>query len=97
MLNSPVGSTRAWLGGAADQCQIAANWKRGRVERFWSQHREASLNWLALGLLLAAWNASNNDATTEMRSRPASLRGYSYVSVRAASRRAPQHAVVRAE
>ena len=24
--------------------------------------REASLNWLALGLLLAAWNASDNDA-----------------------------------
>jgi hypothetical protein len=23
----------------------------------WTQRREASLNWLALGLLLAAWNA----------------------------------------
>lgn len=30
--------------------------------QFWSKHREASLNWLALGLLLAAWNASDNDA-----------------------------------
>ena len=28
---------------------------------FWSQRREASLNWLALGLLLAAWNAADND------------------------------------
>jgi hypothetical protein len=28
---------------------------------FWSKHREASLNWLALGLLLAAWNASDNE------------------------------------
>jgi hypothetical protein len=46
---------------------------------------EAALNWLALGLLLAAWNASNNDAATLVRRRPESLRGYSYVSVRAAS------------
>jgi hypothetical protein len=29
---------------------------------FWSRHREASLNWLALGLLLAAWNASDQEA-----------------------------------
>lgn len=29
--------------------------------RFWAEHREASLNWLALGILLAAWNVSNND------------------------------------
>jgi hypothetical protein len=28
---------------------------------FWSKNREASLNWLALGLLLAAWNASDNE------------------------------------
>jgi hypothetical protein len=52
---------------------------------FWSQRREASLNWLALGLLLAAWNAADNNAGEEHR-RPASLRGYSYVSVRAATR-----------
>jgi hypothetical protein len=31
------------------------------ARQFWSQHREASLNWLALGLLLAAWNASDDD------------------------------------
>jgi hypothetical protein len=29
---------------------------------FWCSRREASLNWLALGLLLAAWNASDNNA-----------------------------------
>ncbi len=52
---------------------------------FWSQHREATLNWLALGLLLAAWNAADNDAG-EAHRRPAALRGYSYVSVRAAAR-----------
>jgi hypothetical protein len=50
---------------------------------FWSARREASLNWLALGLLLAAWNASDNDA---VNARPENLRGYSYVSVRAAHR-----------
>ena len=53
---------------------------------FWSAWREASLNWLALGLLLAAWNASDNDAAANARPRPEALRGYSYVSVRAAHR-----------
>jgi hypothetical protein len=69
---------------------------------FWSLRREASLNWLALGLLLAAWNASDNDAHNDghpdahndMRKdsaatvprRPEALRGYTYVSVRAANR-----------
>jgi hypothetical protein len=51
---------------------------------FWYARREASLNWLALGLLLAAWNASDNDAAANARPRPQALRGYSYVSVRAA-------------
>jgi hypothetical protein len=61
---------------------------------FWSLRREASLNWLALGLLLAAWNASDNDAhidtrkdsTATVRRRPEALRGYTYISVRAANR-----------
>ena len=53
--------------------------------KLWSQHREASLNWLALGLLLAAWNAADDDGG-RMRPRPPSLRGYSYVSVRAVAR-----------
>jgi len=35
---------------------------------FWSKHREASLNWLALGLLLAAWNASDNEMQNDLRS-----------------------------
>ena len=57
---------------------------------FWTLRREASLNWLALGLLLAAWNASDNDAATggDAQRRPEALRGYSYVSVRAANRMA---------
>jgi len=57
---------------------------------FWTLRREATLNWLALGLLLAAWNASDNDASGNGSAatprRPEALRGYSYVSVRAANR-----------
>jgi hypothetical protein len=60
-------------------------WQRASRVTWWSQHREASLNWLALGLLLAAWNASDNEVTTVARRRPESLRGYSHVSVRAAT------------
>jgi hypothetical protein len=56
----------------------------GSTETWWAQRREASLNWLALGVLLAAWNASNNDAAQAWR-RPPALRGYSTVSVRAAT------------
>jgi hypothetical protein len=59
---------------------------RHPVASFWSARREASLNWLALGLLLAAWNASDNDAAANVRRRPEALRGYTYVSVRAAQR-----------
>ena len=59
---------------------------------FWSSRREASLNWLALGLLLAAWNASgSNDAEANSRPRPEALRGYPYVSVRAAQRVSSAH------
>jgi hypothetical protein len=50
--------------------------------------REAALNWLALGLLLAAWNASDNDTGAALRPRPEALRGYDYVSVRAVQRMA---------
>jgi hypothetical protein len=59
---------------------------RHPIGSFWSARREASLNWLALGLLLAAWNASDNDGAADARRRPEALRGYSYVSVRAAHR-----------
>ena len=59
-------------------------WQAGKGSR-WSQHREATLNWLALGLLLAAWNASDNAPATQTRRRPEALRGYSSVSVRAAT------------
>jgi hypothetical protein len=53
---------------------------------FWTTHREATMNWLALGLLLAAWNAADNRPAPDLRRRPEALRGYAYVSVRAANR-----------
>jgi hypothetical protein len=53
---------------------------------FWSTRREASLNWLARGMLLAAWNASDNEPAANAPRRPEALRGYSHVSVRAANR-----------
>ena len=57
----------------------------------WSEHREASLNWLALGLLLAAWNVSDNDASQISSQRPAALRGYASVSVRGLQRSVAYH------
>jgi hypothetical protein len=54
----------------------------------WASRREASQNWLALGLLLAAWNTVDNDAASGAHRRPAALRGYDYVSVRATQRMA---------
>jgi hypothetical protein len=59
-------------------------WRAGSEETWWSQRRETSMNWLALGVLLAAWNASDNDTATQAPRRPDALRGYSHVSVRAA-------------
>jgi hypothetical protein len=48
--------------------------------------RERTRNWIALGLLLAAWNAANDDAQRAVR--PESLRAYPLVSVRALVRSA---------
>jgi len=53
-------------------------------DQLWSQRREAALNWLAFGLLLAAWNAADDAAPATPR--PQALRGYSQVSVRAVER-----------
>jgi hypothetical protein len=56
----------------------------GLPDQFWSQRREAALNWLAFGLLLAAWNAADDGEA--VKRRPESVRGYSQVSVRAIAR-----------
>jgi len=51
-----------------------------------SSRAEATRNWLALGLLLAAWNASDDRAAANTKPRPDALRGYACVSVRAVHR-----------
>jgi hypothetical protein len=55
---------------------------------YWTSRRESALNWLALGLLLAAWNASDNKPAPDLRRRPESLRSHAFVSVRAVQRAA---------
>lgn len=55
---------------------------------FWANHRESALNWLALGLLLAAWNGVD-DTPSKSAPRPAALKGYDTVSVRALQRTSP--------
>jgi len=65
-------------------------WQVGCKGAWWFQSREASLNWLAFGVLLAAWNASDNDTAAQVGRRPPALRGYSTVSVRAATLHAEQ-------
>jgi hypothetical protein len=72
--------------GSGGARRTGSGWKCGSKDTWWAQHREASLNWLALGLLLAAWNASDNDTAAQVRRRPEALRGYPSVSVRAAQR-----------
>jgi hypothetical protein len=64
---------------------VGSVWQAGCEGNWWSQRREASLNWLAFGLLLAAWNASDDAQSVSAPRRPDALRGYSSVSVRAAT------------
>jgi hypothetical protein len=86
MSTSPTEIALGSLRVSGSARRTGSGWERGPTWHFWAQHREASLNWLALGLLLAAWNASDNDTATQVRRRPEALRGYSSVSVRAAHR-----------
>jgi hypothetical protein len=85
-----MGSDTGLVPRTRERTMSNANPARSPSVSFWSSRREASLNWLALGLLLAAWNASDNDAAADARPRPEALRGYSHVSVRAAGRIAAQ-------
>ena len=52
----------------------------------WLSRYEASRNWLALGLLLAAWNSVAKIDQQGGARRPHALRAYPFVSVRAAVR-----------
>jgi hypothetical protein len=67
----------------AEAGTVGFAWQAERIDAWWCRRREAALNWLALGLLLAAWNATDNDPVAHAKPRPGALRGYSYVSVRA--------------
>ncbi len=51
------------------------------AREFWSKHREASLNWLALGLLLAAWNASDNEVHPDPSAPMHHAKGHKTVNV----------------
>jgi hypothetical protein len=43
---------------------------------------EPRLNWLALGILLAAWNFCDNDSVHEAAAKPAALAHHEWVTVR---------------
>jgi hypothetical protein len=60
------------------------------LAQFWQEHREASRNWLALGVMLAAWNLTNDEVAKSAARRPEALRRYDYVSVRAVQRMADE-------
>jgi len=87
MLRMPAKTTQGSLRTADAKSGVGSRWKCGSTGRvgYTGTWREASFNWLALGLLLAAWNASNDDPARPARRRPESLRGYSYVTARAAA------------
>src|SRR5579859_903215 len=86
MSTHPAGIALCSLRGSGSAGRTGSGCGHDSTWHFWAQHREASLNWLALGLLLAAWNASDNDTPAHLRRRPEALRGYAAVSVRAAHR-----------
>jgi len=56
----------------------------------WTQRLEAPLNWLALGVLLAAWNAVDDSSAGRRRTEhlPDHLLGYPCVTVRSIARSA---------
>jgi hypothetical protein len=80
-------TTMSMTGASRDRpaSQAAAAPLFSNPRAFWMHNREASLNWLAFGLLLAAWNAAGDDGSNA-GARPEALRGYASVSVRAAQR-----------
>lgn len=51
----------------------------------WFEMRnESARNWLALGLLLAAWNFCDNDAVGTVTDKPPSLQKHAVITVRSA-------------
>lgn len=92
MSTMPAATKRGALSASSFGPSFGSRWKRSPSWGYGSTgaSREAALNWLAFGLLLAAWNVSNDDPSNSVQSRPDSLRGYPFVSARAASLHAPQ-------
>jgi hypothetical protein len=61
---------------------VARNWSA--IPAWRVATRERTMSWLAFGLLLAAWNFSDNDAVTPGAARPPRLENHAFVTVRAA-------------
>lgn len=61
-------------------------WMIGSPRAIWTQRGELARNWLALGMLLAAWNAVDGNEPAGIAKRPHALRGYACISVRAVQR-----------
>ena len=72
------------IGGNEELPMRSLNPSFGVPSALWTQHREATLNWLALGLLLAAWNAADDSGSRPPR--PDSLSAYPCVTVRTMTR-----------
>jgi hypothetical protein len=47
---------------------------------FWAKHRESTLNWLALGMLLAAWNAADRQSTASVAAQTKLSKGHKSVN-----------------
>jgi hypothetical protein len=60
----------------------ARNWNSALAWREISQ--EKTLNWLALGLLLAAWNCSDDAAVITGAGRPPELQNHAIITARVA-------------
>lgn len=57
----------------------------------WFEPRsESTRNWIALGLLLAAWNFSDNDAVQAAADKPAALQRHALVTARAVRAQSPE-------
>jgi hypothetical protein len=57
---------------------------RPSINPWFEMRNESTHNWLALGLLLAAWNFSDNDAVRMAADKPPTLQNHAVVTVRTA-------------
>jgi len=71
-----------------DYTRSAPRWNAHSSSWWIAPGRERALNWIAFGLLLAAWNFSDDDAATRRVRRPAHVENHVLVTARAARDRA---------